>query len=80
MLLFLDYYPTRKVSFFQATFTTVSLLSLKQILFLLGLSLNNTGHYQLSFTTNNAASLAEHIPSASFKAATPWGVMGTLLP
>lgn len=80
MLLLLDYYTTRKVSFFHATFTTISLLSLKQILFLLRLSLRNTGHYQLSFTTNNAASLAEHIPSAPFKAATPWGGHGDFTP
>lgn len=76
MLLLLDYYTTRKVSFFHATFTTVSLLSLHQILFLFWLSLSNTGHYQHSFTTNNAASLAEHIPSASFKAVTPGGSWG----
>lgn len=75
MLLLCDYYTTRKVSF-HATFTTIPLLSLQQILFVLCLSLSNTGHYQHTFTANNAASLAEHIPSASFKAATPWGVRG----
>lgn len=73
-------YTRRKASFFHATFTTISLLSLQQILLLLWLSLSNTGHYQHPFTTNNAAGLAEHIPSASFKAATPWGGHGDFAP
>jgi len=64
----------RKVSFLHATFTTISSLSLKQILFSLQLSPTNAGRCWHSFTLSNPASLAEPIPSASSQAAPQVGV------